>query len=97
MTQINLSYILACLYMGATEEYDRSLTDDRSKYDQTEAFLTYYNDMKSYSNRYAIGLRHEIMKEYGACIWKDVQNEIIKHNNYSAQNWVSEYRRIWRN
>lgn len=96
MTQINLSYMLACLYMGATEEYDRSLTDERSRYDPTEAFPAYYNYMKSYSNRYAIRLRHKIMEEYGACIWKDIQNEIRKHSNYSAQNWVNEYRRMWR-
>ena len=95
MTQINLSYMLACLYMGATEEYDRSLTDERSRYDPTEAFSTYYNDMKSYSNGYAIRLRHKIMEEYGACIWKDIRSEIQNHSNYSAQNWVDEYRRMW--
>ena len=96
MTQINLPYMLACLYMGATEEYDRTLTDERSRYDPTEAFIySYYNDIKSYSNRYAIGLRHKIMEEYSANIWKDIQNEIQKHSNYSAQDWANEYRRMW--
>ena len=50
MPNFNLPYRLACLYMGMTEEYDRSLTDIRSRYDPTEAFL-YYNDMCSESNR----------------------------------------------
>lgn len=45
-------YSLACLYMGMTEEYDRSLTDMRDRYDQTEAFL-YCNKIHSESNRYA--------------------------------------------
>ena len=93
MPQINIPYMLACLYMGATEEYDRTLTDKQSRYDSTEAFL-YHNDMRSYSNRYAIGLRNKIVKKYGASIWKDIQNEIQKHSNYYAQDWVNEYRRM---
>lgn len=96
MPQINIPYMLACLYMGATEEYDRTLTDKQSRYDPTEAFVqSYYNDIKNYSNRYAIGLRHKIMGEYGNYIWKDIHNEIQKHSNYSAQDWVNEYRRMW--
>ena len=54
--------MLACLYMGATEEYDRSLTDMRGRYDPTEAFL-YYNDMRSESNRYAIAVRKKIIED----------------------------------
>ena len=96
MSQINLPYALACLYMGATEDYDRSLTDERSRYDPTEAFVySYYNDIRSLINRYAIDLRNKILKEY--CIsWKDIRNEIQKHSNYSSQYWVSEYERIWK-
>ena len=44
MPSFNLLYALACLYMGMTEEYDRSLTDMRDRYDQTKAFL-YCNNM----------------------------------------------------
>lgn len=36
MPNFNLPYRLACLYMGMTEEYDRSLTDIRSRYDPTQ-------------------------------------------------------------
>lgn len=90
----NLSYSLACLYMGMTEEYDRSLTDMRDRYDPIEAFL-YYNDIRSKSNRYAAFMRNKIMKDY--CVpWKEIQNEIRRHNNYSAQHWIDEYERIWK-
>ena len=94
MPSFNLPYALACLYMGMTEEYDRSLTDMRDRYDHTEAFL-YYNDIRSESNRYAAFVRNKIMKDY--CIpWKEIQSEIRRNNNYSAQHWVDEYERIWK-
>ena len=60
MHSFNLPYRLACLYMGMTEEHDRSLTDIRSSYDPTEAFLC-YNDMRSESNMYAIAVKNKIM------------------------------------
>ena len=94
MPSFNLPYRLACLYMGTTEEYDRLLTDLRSRHDPTEAFL-YCNDMYLESNRYAAFVRNKIMKDY--CIsWKEMQNEIRRHNNYSAQHWVDDYERIWK-
>lgn len=94
MNKMDLTYSLACLYMGMTEEYDRLLTDMRSRYDPTEAFL-YCNKIRSESNRYAVFVRNKIMKDY--CIsWKEMQNEIRRHNNYSAQHWVNEYERIWK-
>ena len=71
MPNFNLPYRLACLYMGMTEEYDRSLTDIRSRYDPTEAFL-YYNDMCSESNRYANAVRKKIIEDY--CVpWKKIK------------------------
>lgn len=94
MPSFNLSYSLACLYMGMTEEYDRSLTDKRSMCDQTEAFL-YCNKIHSESNRYAKAVRNKIMKDY-CVLWKEIQNEIRRHNNYSAQHWIDEYERIWK-
>lgn len=39
MSRMNLPYKLACLYMGMTEEYDRSLTDMRDRYDQIRSVL----------------------------------------------------------
>lgn len=90
----NLPYKLACLYMGMTEEYDRSLTDERSKYDPTEAFL-HYNDIRSESNRYAKAVRNKIIEDYHIP-WKEIHDEINRHNNFSAQHWVDEYERIWK-
>lgn len=80
--------------MGMTEEYDRSLTDMRDRYDQTEAFL-YCNKIHSESNRYASFVRNKIMKDY-RILWEEIQNEIRRHNNYSAQHWIDEYERIWK-
>lgn len=93
MSSFNLPYRLACLYMEMTEEYDRSLTDMRDRYDPETSFLC-YNDIRSESNRYAAFVRNKIMKDY--CIpWKEIQSEIRRHNNYSAQHWVDEYERMW--
>ena len=96
MSSFNLPYRLACLYMGMTEEYDRLLTDKRCKYDPTEAFLyyNYYNDMRSVSNRYAAFVKKKIIEDYHIP-WKEIHDEIRRHNNYSAQHWVDEYERIW--
>lgn len=90
----NLAYSLACLYMGITEEYDRSLNDMRSRYDPTEAFL-YCNEIRSESNIYAKTVRNKIIEDYHIP-WKEIHDEINKHNNYSAQYWIDEYERIWK-
>lgn len=94
MSSFNLPYSLACLYMGMTEEYDRSLTDMRYRYDPTEAFL-YCNEICSESNRYVAFVRNKIMKDY-CILWKEIQSEIRRYNNYSAQHWIDEYERIWK-
>lgn len=94
ISKMDLSYALACLYMGMTEEYDRLLTDKRNKYDLTEAFL-YCNKIRSESNRYAAFVRNKIIKDY-CILWEEIHDEIRRHNNYSAQNWVDEYERIWK-
>lgn len=94
MPSLKLPYSLACLYMGMTEVYDRLLTDKRSKYDPTEAFL-YCNKIRSESNRYAAFVRNKIIKDY-CILWEEIQSEIRRHNNYSAQHWINEYKRIWK-
>ena len=78
-----LPYALVCLYMGMTEEYDRSLTDMRDRYDQTKAFL-YCNDIRSESNRYAKAVRNKITKDCHI-LWKEIQDEIHRHINFTAQ------------
>lgn len=94
MPSFNLPYALACLYMGMTEEYDRSLTDMRDRYDQTKAFL-YCDDIRSESNRYAKAVRNKITKDC-YILWKEIQDEIHRHINFTAQHWVDEYERIWK-
>lgn len=94
MPNLNLPYMLACLYMGMTEEYDRSLTDMKGRYDPTEAFL-YYNDLRSESNRYAKTVKKKIIEDYHIP-WKEIHDEIHRHNNYSVQHWIDEYERIWK-
>lgn len=94
MLSFNLPYALACLYMGMTEEYDRSLTDMRDRYDQTKAFL-YCNDIRSESDGYAKAVRNKITEDYRIG-WKEIRIEICIHNNYSAQHWINEYERIWK-
>lgn len=78
-----LPYALVCLYMGMTEEYDRSLTDMRDRYDQTKAFL-YCNDIRSESNIYAKAVRNKITKDCHI-LWKEIQDEIHRHINFTAQ------------
>ena len=80
--------------MGMTEEYDRSLTDMRDRYDPIEAFL-YYNDIRLKSNRYAKAVRNKIIEDYHIP-WKEIRSEIRRHNNFSAQHLVDEYERIWK-
>ena len=84
MSKTDLLYSLACLYMGMTEEYDRSLTDMRDRYDPAEAFL-YCNKIHSESNRYAAFVRNKIMKDY--CIgWKEIQSEIVRYKTKWTDN-----------
>ena len=90
----DIFYKIACKYMALTELYDRSLTDMRSRYDPTQAFL-YCNEIRSESNGYAAFVRNKIMKDY-CVLWKEIQSEICRHNNYSAQHWIDEYERIWK-
>lgn len=94
MPSFNLPYKLACLYMGMTEEYDRLLTYMRDRYDPIEAFL-YYNDIRSKSNRYAKAVRNKIIEDCHI-LWKEIQDEIHRHINFTAQHWVDEYERIWK-
>ena len=86
-------YKLACLYMGLTEMYDRSLTDERSRFDNTEAFVG-NQYIYHLSQVYSCYVRKSIINTYFV-MWSDVREEIKKHRRYSAQQWVDEYERIW--
>ena len=77
---------------GLTEIYDRRLSDLRSEYDPTEAFVP--ANLNRYSNYNAIKLRNKIIESGISYI--DLRQEIGKHLNYSAQKWVDEYKRLWK-
>lgn len=80
-----------CLYNASTELYDRTLTDMRSPYDPTEAFI--YERYKSLSNANAKrtydkcinGIENIIHKSFEYKRWK---NCVRQYFNLSAQNWI---------
>lgn len=86
----SMPYFLACFYMTYTEEYDRSLSDIRSKYNPTEAIVLRY---KKYSDRYALYCKNYLYDMYPQ-FKKAMNEEIHKHINYSAQHWIDEYERL---
>ena len=87
----SMPYFLACFYIKYTEEYDRSLSDIRSKYDPTEAIVL--GRYQKYSNRYALCCKKYLYDTYPQ-FKKAMNEEIHKHFNYSAQHWIDEYERL---
>ena len=85
-------YLMACEYMAKTEMYDRSLTNCRSTWDKTEAFLDNPR-VRRLSYEYAAQLRKYYSEICGGT-WQFIHNEIHKHTEYSAQMWIDEYYRL---
>ena len=56
----DIYFLLHCLYNAKTELYDRTLTDMKSRYDPTEAFIDGWN--KSKSNLYSRKLYDKCVK-----------------------------------
>lgn len=91
----NMWFKLCCLYHAKTELYDRTLTDLRSPYDPTEAYII-KPWVRNLSNQYAIRLRNQIIDMAHDL---NLPNYIIKHNMqtkpetrmYSAQRWIDTY------
>ena len=84
-------YEAACEYMARTELYDRSLTNRRTQYDPTEAFIDGY--VRGLSVAFAQRLRSDVTKKY--CITPfELGEEIGRHRSYSAQMWIDEYERL---
>lgn len=83
----DIYFLLHCLYNAKTELYDRTLTDMRSRYDPTEAFIDGWN--KDSSNWYSKKLYDKcvkcILKEYPGffpsvrffCMMEDLFDEIL--------------------
>ena len=81
----DIYFLLHCLYNAKTELYDRTLTDIRSRYDPTEAFIDGRNNgwNRRRSNWYSkklygkcvkcIELKtrdHFIHRHWKECVWK---------------------------
>lgn len=88
----DIYFKFVCFYMAMTELYDRSLTDDRSPYDKTEAFIT--EKIKGNSEWYAEKL-YGCMMEY---IWHKTKTpfDIARwkkqtDKRYSAQGWIDMF------
>lgn len=88
----DIYFKFVCFYQAMTELYDRGLTDERSPYDKTEAFVP-EKEMGS-SELYAKEL-YRCIREY---IWRktkipfDIERwrkEIRKR--YSAQGWIDTF------
>ena len=87
-----LWYKLCVFYHAKTEMFDRGLTDLRSPYDPTEAYIN--GRARSYSNRYALNMKQFI--DYVAEILhiKNHRTNEFNHYHYSAQRWINEYYRL---
>ena len=93
-------YKLLCYYYAKTELFDRGLTDLRSPYDITEAYIDEpTGTVRHLSNNYALKIRKFIVD---AAIKLNIPKDIINFNrfqvyHYSAQGWIDEYYRLKEN
>lgn len=92
----NICFKLACYYMAITELFDRTLTDKRSKYDKTEAFIcngtdrSLSNQHAAYRFKYITKFAENDLKIPHQIFIKNFRNQ-IKINNLSAQGWIDQY------
>ena len=84
-------YKLLCYYYAKTELYDRTLTNARSPYDVTEAYIT-CSTHRIASNLYAKKTRQEVLDMAESLnMSKDYISFNHGYKNYSAQRWIDEY------
>ena len=84
-------YKLCVFYYAETEMYDRTLTNLRSPYDPTEAFIA--GSVSSYSNSFVLGTRNFI-KYICRRLGMDCKLSDFNYLHYSAQKWIDEYDRL---
>lgn len=93
-------FLIHCLYNAKTELYDRTLTNMRSKYDLTEAFIGNNSYIRSMSNCYSKKLYEKCRKYIEIKIYPllfdyEYWKRCIKYyNNLSAQGWIDLYERL---
>lgn len=73
----DIYFLLHVLYNAKTELYDRTLTDMRSRYDSTEAYINAHN--KKWSDWYSLNLYKKCRK----CI------ELVTHKPFDNQKWIN--------
>lgn len=83
---------LCCYYQASTEFYDRTLTDLKSPYDRTEAYIIGENRRWSILYSYE---QHRRIMNVAAIL--GIPDSIIKENGmncgcrFSAQGWIDQY------
>ena len=90
----DIYFLLHVLYNAKTELYDRTLTDMRSRYDPTEAFIDGRNNGWNRKKLYdkcvkCIELKtrgHFIHRHWKECVWK--------YKGFSAQEWINLYQQL---
>ena len=92
----DLWYKLCVYYHAKTELYDRTLTDLRSPYDPTEAYIQ--GSERSLSWAYARKIR-QFINEMAIGISEHIKSSGLNANKhrYSAQDWIDEYNRLVEN
>lgn len=92
----NIYFKMHCLYNAKTELYDRTLTDMRSRYDPTEAYidvsrrvreLSTYNARMLYENCRR-SIEAETKKPFSRDLWLQ---SVRSYYNLSAQGWINLY------
>lgn len=94
----DIYFKMNCLYNAKTELYDRTLTDERDRYDPTSAYIA--NPwVRSHSNYYALNLYkwcvQEIERKTGKSFSSERWRESVRgYINMSAQWWIDLYNRL---
>ena len=81
----DIYFLLHCLYNAKTELYDRTLTDMRSRYDPTEAFID--NGINGWNRHWKECVWR--YKGLSAQEWINLYQQLIKENKYDS--WILEY------
>lgn len=93
----NIYFKMHCLYNAKTEMYDRTLTDMRSRYELTEAYITgslsNLNAMRVY--QFCVyEIERATKKPFDSKLWRD---SVREYNRLSAQGWIDLYKYLVKN
>lgn len=94
----DIYFKFVCFYQALTELYDRGLTDERSPYDKTAAYVEGRSrEYKRYSNWYAERLYNQVVeyirnitnRPFDMRRWKKAIRQ-----RYSTQGWIDVFERF---